>query len=52
MTYYESAEGITITRQRAINVVKSHYASVTEFLSECGNKENYNAQFVLEWLGY
>jgi len=52
MTYYESAQGITISKERAFKEVRSHGASVSDFLKEVGNKEFYKAQTILEWLGY
>ena len=52
MTYYESAQDLTISRKRAVQEVERHYCSVDEFLEEMGTKSKYNAQAVLEWLGY
>ena len=52
MNYYESAEGKTISKKRALLEVKNHGASASEFLNECGVHESYNAQTVLNWLGY
>tara|TARA_B110000902_G_scaffold233926_1_gene278107 strand:- start:668 stop:916 length:249 start_codon:yes stop_codon:yes gene_type:complete len=52
MTYYDSAENMTITKKRALLEVKNHGASVSEFFGECGVHANYNAQTVLNWLGY
>ncbi len=52
MTYYESAEGITLTRAQALKEVRKHNCSAAEFLAEMGDHENYEAQDVLDWLGY
>ena len=51
--YYESAENVTITKQRAIQELAKHgIEDTSEFLKELGNNETYQAQTVLEWLGY
>ena len=51
--YYESAENITITKQRAIQELAKHgIDNTSEFFQELGNNETYQAQAVLEWLGY
>ena len=52
MTYYESAEHDMITAVRAEMEVRRHGCSVEEFYAECGKHEEYDAQAVLEWLGY
>ena len=55
MTYYESAENVTIPRKRALQEIKNHglgYSDFEEFMKEYGNKEEYQAQDVLKWLGY
>lgn len=52
MTYYESAEGETITKSRALIEVRRHGACEAEFLAEMGDKQSYDAQAVLVWLGY
>lgn len=52
MTYYESAEGETITKDRALTEVRRHGASEAEFLAEMGDTHSYDAQAVLVWLGY
>ena len=55
-SYYDSAADITITHKRALQELKSHGITaddeINEFYLELGNKETYNAQDVLEWLGY
>lgn len=54
MTYYESAENVTITKARAFKEFEKH-GVVCEwgmFLSDMGDKEEYKAQDVLAWLGY
>lgn len=55
MDYYESAEDIVITRERARREVLDHGGdeeSWAQFLAEVGARENYDAQEVLAWLGY
>lgn len=53
LTYYESADGIIITRRRAIKELIAHgITDTTEFDQELGIHETYDAQLVLEWLGY
>jgi len=56
MTYYESAENITITQARAkLEICKVHGLSESdwkEFIADKGDKPSYNAQSVLRWLGY
>jgi len=52
MYYYESAEGLLITRQRAIKECEKHGASADEMFAELGDHEQYDAQAVLAWLGY
>lgn len=52
MDYYESAEGLTITKDRALQEVRSHGACIYWFFNECGDKKHYSAQAVLDWLGY
>ena len=52
MDYYESAEGITISKERAKKEIAKHGASWVEFVQDCGEHINYDAQSVLAWLGY
>jgi len=57
MSYYNSAEGITITRERAFRELQDHghpldFRGIREFFRECGNAPEYRAQHVLEFLGY
>lgn len=54
MTYYESADGIKITKDRAYLELKKHGVECEWelFLSDMGDKEEYEAQDVLGWLGY
>lgn len=52
MDYYESAEGLTITKARAVKEVEKHGSDVQEFFADCGERDSYNAQAVLRWLGY
>jgi hypothetical protein len=54
MTYYESADGVQITHERAIQELRKHglLEDVAGFYEECGRRETYDAQEVLQWLGY
>lgn len=53
MDYYESAEGIMITRSRAMKELLNHGCQeFDEFLADVGDKEEYEATEVLRWLGY
>ena len=57
MTYYESAKGIMITRERAFAELQAHghpldFRGLREFFRECGNEPRYKAQTVLAFLGY
>ena len=52
MTYYESAEGEIITLARAKQEVLKHGSDWAEFLQDNGERAEYDAQDVLDWLGY
>ena len=52
MSYYESAEGMTITSKRARHEIETHGCSFDEFQHESGLSDYYDAQEVLSWLGY
>lgn len=56
MTYYESAEGITITRKRALQELEKHgvcdQLDFDDFDATLGIRETYEAHEVLHWLGY
>ncbi|WP_149667552.1 hypothetical protein, partial [Salmonella enterica] len=55
MTYFESAEGETVSKERALQELSRHCVPETdfeEFFSDMGVKEQYDAQEVLLWLGY
>ena len=52
MSYYESAEGMTISKERAKKEISRHSASWEEFVEDNGEHEEYDAQAVLAWLGY
>jgi hypothetical protein len=58
-SYYESAEGETITKARAIKELRDHGQTdenIWFFLNDkdvgLGDRETYDAQAVLRWLGY
>jgi hypothetical protein len=54
MSYYESAEDMEISRARALDEIERHGATpdLVDFFREYGRKASYNAQDVLDWLGY
>lgn len=53
MTYYDSAEGETITKVRALLELHNHgITDPDEFFEDMGDRDNYDAQEVLIWLGY
>jgi len=55
MSYYESASNTEITYRRAMKELDKHGIPESEkqfFLEELGHKQTYQAQDVLEWLGY
>ena len=57
MTYYESAEGETITLERVYQELAAHGITgedVQLFFADMGNYygTEYDAQAVLRWLGY
>lgn len=55
MTYYDSAEGVEISRARAVKELVRHGIpdnEQPEFFIDCGDRDNYDAQVVLAWLGY
>ena len=55
MTYYESAEGKTMTLERVELEFKNHSQTqdaLEDFLEEVGLRPLYDAQQVLEWLGH
>ena len=53
MDYYESAENVEITKKRALQELTNHGCNdIDEFYKACGNKEMYDAQDVLDFLGY
>ena len=55
-TYSESARGLTISRERAIRELQDHGVfhpvDMEDFFAECGDRETYDAERVLAWLGY
>ena len=56
MTYYESAEGVTISNVAAKRLIMTDHghdiATWDRFLEEQGAHDTYDAQKVLDWLGY
>ena len=56
MTYSDSAEGVNVTRARALRMLAKHgaadAASIAEFDADLGVHETYEAEAVLSWLGY
>ena len=55
MTYYETAQDVTISHERAIEELINHGNPITEipfFYTELGQQKEYSAQSVLQFLGY
>ncbi len=56
MDYYESAEDITISQDRALQELARHGITsnedIVDFFDDMGQQDDYNAQAVLRWLGY
>ena len=53
MDYYESAEDVIITRERALlELARHHCEDLEQFFDDLGDRQEYNAQEVLVWLGY
>lgn len=52
MDYYESAEGITISKERTEQEIAKHGSNWLEFVADMGDNASYDAQVVLAWLGY
>ena len=53
MDYYESAEDLIISRERALLELARHSCEdIEQFFEDLGDLKEYNAQSVLDWLGY
>lgn len=56
MTYFDSAKGEMITKARAMRELDRHGITHEDdraaFLADMGDRETYDAQAVLAWLGY
>lgn len=56
MDYYDSAEDIIITQDRALQELEKHGITsnegILEFFADMGKHQEYDAQEVLIWLGY
>ena len=56
MDYYDSAEDLVITQDRALQELARHGITsneeILEFFNEVGKEKEYDAQEVLVWLGY
>lgn len=42
----------TITLKTALRLIKRHNIEVSGFYKECGEKENYNTEEIIRWMGY
>lgn len=55
-TYFDSADGVRITKSRAISELADHGLDrpedIAQFYRECGDAPMYQAKNVLLWLGY
>ena len=56
MSYFESAEHSTITKARAIHELARHDVTsaedIADFYESLGDRETYDAQEVLHFIGY
>ena len=55
MSYLESAEHSTITKSRALHELARHGVSgedISDFFESLGDRETYDAQEVLHFIGY
>lgn len=54
MTYFESAKGVMITRDRAFKELIDHGMKdeIDTFIKDMGDRQQYAARDVLQWLGY
>ena len=54
MTYFESAEGVMITRDRALKELIDHGMKdeIDIFIKDMGDRQQSAARDVLQWLGY
>ena len=56
MDYYDSAEDLVITQDRALQELARHGITsnedILEFFADVGEQEEYDAQKVLIWVGY
>jgi hypothetical protein len=52
VSYFESAETLTISADRARIEVENHDCDWDECTAELGSHESYFAQTILMWLGY
>lgn len=51
-SYFDSAEDVTVSADRAQEEVWRHGHSFVEFQAQYGVRDSYPAQVVLTWLGY
>jgi hypothetical protein len=54
MSYYDSAEDMTISAARALAELEKHGVAGewADFVADMGDLPEYDAQAVLAWLGY
>lgn len=51
MDYYEAMQA-TVTKAQAAREIKKHDLEMVDFIAEVGDKEEYDGEEVLAWLGY
>ena len=51
VTYEDACEAIFSRREARFHIL-DHNCSWTEFIEECGKKDTYTGQEILDWLGY
>ena len=49
-------KGEIITKEKALKIIENHgnssFSELKDFIKDCGNKHNYKAIKVYDWLGY
>jgi hypothetical protein len=49
---YDEAREITVSREEARAEIQRHRADFAAFLTEVGDRQEYDGKEVLDWLGY
>lgn len=51
-SYFDSIAGEIVSKKTVRRMLKEHDASMAELLEDLGDKEEYEADDVIAWLGY